>query len=84
MRLRLRLPACLTNALRHRFVSRLYIFPLRLVYFSSVYVEEKQIHAPFAFFLNSLLFLLLAMNVYWFSVSVCRAYSRMRDDSITR
>lgn len=52
-----------------RFVARLYFFPLRHVYYSSVYLQEKQIQVPFVLFLNTLLYILLAMNFYWFTVS---------------
>ena len=50
------------------FVMRLYLFPLRVLYYSSVYVEQEGIYTPFGFFLNMLMYLLLAMNVYWFTL----------------
>jgi len=49
------------------FVTRLYFFPLRHIYISSVYLDEKNIRVPFIFLLNTLLYVLLAMNIYWFS-----------------
>lgn len=49
---------------------RLYLFPLRVLYYSSVYVEREGIYTPFGFFLNLLMYLLLTMNVYWFSLIV--------------
>lgn len=56
-------------ALVVRFVTRLYWFPLRHVYISSVYLDEQKIRIPFSLFFTTLLYVLLAMNVYWFSVS---------------
>ena len=50
------------------FISRLYLFPLRVIYYSCVYVTENTIYVPIGFYLNCLLYLLLLMNVYWFSL----------------
>ena len=48
------------------FVTRLYWFPLRLLYFGSVFVEEKQLTLPILPFINALLYSILAMNIYWY------------------
>jgi len=48
-------------------VNRLYFFPLRVMYYSAIVVDSKQIHVPFGFLLNSLMYLLLGMNIYWFT-----------------
>lgn len=39
------------------------------MYITTVYLDELKINVPFALFLNFLLYVLLAMNIYWFSVS---------------
>lgn len=48
------------------FCSRLYAFPLRLIW-PSIKVQSK---VPLLFMLNSMLYLLLMMNLYWFTVSI--------------
>lgn len=50
------------------FFNRLYLFPLRVVYYSCVYVTENTIYVPLGFYLNCLLYLLVLMNIYWFSL----------------
>lgn len=49
-------------------VNRLYWFPLSQLYYSSVYVEHLKLHIPFFFLLNAMLWALLVLNVYWFTV----------------
>ncbi|XP_053208711.1 ceramide synthase 1-like [Panonychus citri] len=49
------------------FITRLYWFPLRNIFISSIYVHQNGIQVPFILFLNSLLYILLTMNLYWFS-----------------
>ncbi|KAI1280461.1 Ceramide synthase 1 [Halotydeus destructor] len=49
------------------FVNRLYLFPLRNIYISWSYPSDNHLDIPFLFALTCLLYLLLAMNVYWFS-----------------
>jgi hypothetical protein len=53
-----------------RFFSRLYLFPLKHIYVASVYVSEVKLHVPFLLPLVMMLWILLIMNVYWFSVSL--------------
>ncbi|XP_076333184.1 ceramide synthase 1-like isoform X1 [Tachypleus tridentatus] len=48
------------------FVSRLYWFPLKVLYVSSQNLVDRKLSIPFATFLNLLLWVLLAMNIYWF------------------
>ncbi|RWS31965.1 ceramide synthase 1-like protein [Leptotrombidium deliense] len=49
------------------FIARLYWFPLRVLYNTSVYLNEHNIKVPFTFFINCLLYVLLSMNIYWFA-----------------
>ncbi|XP_015789687.1 ceramide synthase 1 isoform X1 [Tetranychus urticae] len=56
------------------FVTRLYWFPLRNVFISSIYVHQHGIQVPFPLFLNSLLYILLTMNLYWFSFIIKLLY----------
>ncbi|CAM6005683.1 unnamed protein product, partial [Sphagnum balticum] len=49
------------------FFFRLYLFPLKHVYVASVYVSEHKLHVPFLLPLVIMLWILLIMNVYWFS-----------------
>lgn len=53
----------------NRFVSRLYIFPLRVIYPCAAYLIQEHLNVPFHLFLNSMMYMLLIMNIYWFSVS---------------
>lgn len=52
-----------------RISNRLYWFPLKQVYVASVYVEEQAIQVPFITLLVGMLWIILLMNFYWFSVS---------------
>ncbi|RWS08325.1 ceramide synthase 1-like protein, partial [Dinothrombium tinctorium] len=54
-------------SLSTRFIARLYWFPLRSLYMTSVYLHENRIQVPFTFAINCLLYILLSMNVYWFT-----------------
>ncbi|XP_074597221.1 ceramide synthase 1-like [Brevipalpus obovatus] len=56
------------------FITRLYWFPLRNVFVSSIYVHQNGINVPFLLFLNCLLYILLIMNLYWFSFIVRLMY----------
>ncbi|XP_053211651.1 ceramide synthase 1-like [Panonychus citri] len=56
------------------FVTRLYWFPLRNIFISSIYVHQNGIQVPFPLFLNSLLYILLTMNLYWFSFIIKLLY----------
>lgn len=51
------------------FAARLYAFPLRLVWICSTHLHTVGLVVPLMFMLNSLLYILLAMNVYWFTVT---------------
>jgi len=46
---------------------RLYCYPLKQVYMASVYVSAKQIKVPFILPIVAMLWVLLMMNVYWFT-----------------
>ncbi|XP_054157239.1 ceramide synthase 1-like [Oppia nitens] len=46
---------------------RLYCYPLKQVYMASVYVTAKQIQVPFIQPIVLMLWLLLIMNIYWFT-----------------
>lgn len=48
--------------------SRLYVFPMRLMGQCTILYELNH-QVPLSFMVNSLLYLLLVMNVYWFTVS---------------
>lgn len=50
------------------FITRLYLFPLRVIYHSTVYLNDNNIYVPLGYYLNALLYLLLLMNVYWFTL----------------
>lgn len=62
------------------FFTRLYLFPLRVVYYSCVYVFENMIYVPLGFYLNSLLYLLVLMNIYWFSLILHVLYKVARGE----
>lgn len=56
---------------RYRFLFRLYWFPLKIIYSSSVIAVHRAYYRGaglYAFF-NSLLLLLLILDIYWFYVS---------------
>ena len=53
-----------------RVSNRLYWFPIKQVYINSVYVESMKIHVPFSTLVVTLLWIILVMNFYWFTVSV--------------
>lgn len=59
----------------HRYISRLYIFPLRVIYPCACYLIQEHLNVPFHLFLNTMMYMLLIMNIYWFSVS--DAYSNV-------
>ncbi|XP_051551364.1 ceramide synthase 1-like isoform X1 [Myxocyprinus asiaticus] len=48
------------------FWFRLYWFPLKVLWASCVTSIQSVPHIPFYFFFNTLLFILLIMNIYWF------------------
>ncbi|XP_051979969.1 ceramide synthase 1-like [Xyrauchen texanus] len=48
------------------FWFRLYWFPLKVLWASCVTSIQSVPHIPFYFFFNTLLFVLLVMNIYWF------------------
>jgi len=52
------------------FISRLYIFPLRVIYPCACYLIKEHINVPFHLFLNSMMYMLLIMNIYWFSLII--------------
>lgn len=47
------------------FVTRIYIFPLRAIYYTCIYYTENPTEHPMLFYIISLLHLLLTMNIYW-------------------
>jgi len=49
------------------FMTRLYWFPLKVIYGACNFVQENKIQVPFILFLDSMLWILLAMNIYWFT-----------------
>jgi len=68
------------------FVCRLYWFPLKAIYSSSEYFTQRTTKFPFMVVLYSLLWLILAMDVYWFSfivkilVNIITGKSRVEDN----
>jgi len=52
------------------FVCRLYWFPLKALYSSSEYFTHNQIKFPFMVVLYFMLWIIQAMNIYWFSFIV--------------
>ena len=60
------------------FVARLYWFPLRVIFFTSVVVEQMQLtNIPYSLLFNILLYVLLAMNIYWFLFTLYLLYEIM-------
>jgi ceramide synthetase len=51
------------------FWTRLYTFPLRLLWICTTQLTTLGLQVPLMFMLNCLLYMLLGMNIYWFSVS---------------
>ena len=56
----------------HRFVSRLYWFPLKVLYTTGVVSMHRSLDKTLHFYVlfNILLWILLCLNVYWFVVSI--------------
>ncbi|CAG2110123.1 unnamed protein product, partial [Medioppia subpectinata] len=54
-------------SLATKLYCRLYCFPLKQVYMASVYVSAQQIKVPFILPIVAMLWILLLMNVYWFT-----------------
>lgn len=52
------------------FCFRLYAFPLRLISSTATLQSKMHVHVPLLFMLNSMLYLLLTMNLYWFTVRI--------------
>jgi len=52
------------------FVCRLYWFPLKAINSCSEYFSQNAIKFPFMLVLYSMLWIILAMNIYWFSFLV--------------
>ncbi|KAG8178483.1 hypothetical protein JTE90_024643 [Oedothorax gibbosus] len=48
------------------FVSRLYCYPMRVLYAATYYVQKQQLELPCALLMNSLLWILQILNIYWF------------------
>jgi len=58
------------HSFNHRFICRLYWFPLKAIYSCSEYFTRNQIKFPFMLILYSMLWIILAMNIYWFTVRI--------------
>lgn len=58
--------------------SRLYTFPLRLIWSCTTLTDKMNIRIRFWFMTNVLLYLLFAINLYWFTVS----HSSVKDDAL--
>jgi len=52
------------------FICRLYWFPLKAIYSCSEYLTKHEIKSPFVLVLYSMLWIILAMNIYWFTFIV--------------
>lgn len=50
-----------------RFISRLYYFPLKVLYACSTVLLSREFYPEYTLLIVSMLLLLTAMNVFWFS-----------------
>ncbi|KPM10501.1 ceramide synthase 1-like protein, partial [Sarcoptes scabiei] len=54
--------------------NRLYLFPMKIIYVASVYVEQQKIPVPFITILVTMLWIILLMNFYWFTFALRLLY----------
>nr|XP_027204742.1 ceramide synthase 1-like isoform X2 [Dermatophagoides pteronyssinus] len=54
--------------------NRLYWFPIKVIYMSSIQLERLRIHVPFMTLLVIMLWIILFMNFYWFSFAIRLLY----------